>query len=57
MAFNSLFIPYAHNEHPANEAPMRELIDGLYRQLASPSAYNPKRFADQLQRAKQLLPP
>jgi len=56
MAMNSLFLPYARNQHPASEAQMRELIDGLYKQLANPSAYNPRRFAEQLQKAKQLLP-
>jgi hypothetical protein len=56
MALDSLFIAFARNQHLANEQPIRQAISGLFQQLENPSAYNPKRFAEQMRKVGQLLP-
>ena len=56
MALDSLFIAYARNQHPANEAAIRQVISALFQQLENPSAYNPKRFAEQMRKLGPLLP-
>jgi hypothetical protein len=56
MALDSLFIAFARNQHMANEQQIRQAITGLFQQLENPSAYNPKRFAEQMRKVGQLLP-
>jgi len=56
MALDSLFIAFTRNQHPANEAAIRQVISGLFQQLENPSAYNPKRFAEQTRKLGPLLP-
>jgi len=56
MALDSLFIAYARNQHPANEPAIRQAISGMFQQLENPSAYNPKRFAEQMRKLGPLLP-
>lgn len=56
MALDSLFIAFARNQHPANEPAIRQAISGMFQQLENPSAYNPKRFAEQMRKLGALLP-
>ena len=56
MALDSLFIAFARNQHVASEPAIRQAISGLFQQLENPSAYNPKRFAEQMRKVGQLLP-
>ena len=56
MALDSLFIAYARNQRVASEQPIRQAISGLFQQLENPSAYNPKRFSEQMRKVGQLLP-
>ncbi|MGO9210339.1 MAG: multiheme c-type cytochrome [Terriglobales bacterium] len=56
MALDSLFIAFARNQRVANEQAIRQAISGLFQQLENPSAYNPKRFAEQMRKVGQLLP-
>ena len=56
MALDSLFIAFARNQHLANEQEIRQAISGLFQQLENPSAYNPKRFAEQMRKVGRLLP-
>ncbi len=56
MALDSLFIAFARNQRVASEPPIRQAISGLFQQLENPSAYNPKRFAEQMRKVGQLLP-
>ncbi|MFZ3211783.1 MAG: multiheme c-type cytochrome, partial [Terriglobales bacterium] len=56
MALDSLFIAYARNQRVASDQAIRQVISGLFQQLENPSAYNPKRFAEQMRKVGQLLP-
>lgn len=56
MALDSLFIAYSRNQRVANDQQVRQAISALFQQLENPSAYNPKRFAEQLRKLGQLLP-
>ena len=56
MALDSLFIAFARNQRVANEQAIRQAISGLFQQLENPSAYNPKRFTEQMRKVGQLLP-
>ncbi|MGC2321770.1 MAG: hypothetical protein WA463_03980 [Terriglobales bacterium] len=55
MALDSLFIAFARNQHVASGQAIRQTISGLFQQLENPSAYNPKRFAEQMRKVGQLL--
>ena len=50
MALDSLYIAYAKDLKPANEAEVRAAINQLFQQLENPSAYNADQFAAALRR-------
>jgi Cytochrome c554 and c-prime len=56
MASDSLYIAYAKNSKPANDAEIRVGINTLFQQLENPSAYNADQFATALRRLGTLLP-
>jgi hypothetical protein len=55
MAMDSLYIAYSRETKPANAAEVRAAINGLFRQLENPSAYNADQFASALRRIRPLL--
>ena len=55
MALKSLFTAYSTNAHPANEKQIMAAIEGLFRQLDDPSAYNGFKFARELKSVNSLL--
>lgn len=55
MAVDSLFVAYDREQKSPNSAAIRETINGLFKQLENPSAYDPNRFAPQLKRVGALL--
>ena len=55
MSLDSLFVAYKQNTNSANEAELRESINGLFRQVDNPSAYDATRFAAQMQKVNQAL--
>jgi len=55
MALDSLFIAYARNGHPANDAQIRAAIHGLFQQLEDPSAYNGFKFAQAMKSLNALF--
>jgi hypothetical protein len=55
MALDSLFIAYTKNDKLANEVQIRASINGLFRQLDDPSAYNGFQFAAALRSLNALL--
>ena len=56
MATDSLYIVYAKNSKPSNDADIRAAINALFQQLENPSAYDADRFAVALRRLRPLLP-
>jgi hypothetical protein len=55
MAMDSLYIAYAKDTRPANDAEVRAAINGLFQQLENPSAYNADQFAAALRRIRPML--
>ena len=55
MAMDSLYIAYARDTKPANDAEVRAAINGLFQQLENPSAYNADQFAAALRRIRPML--
>jgi hypothetical protein len=55
MALDSLFIAYAKNGKLGNDAQIRGAINGLFRQLDDPSAYNGFQFAAALKSLNALI--
>src|SRR5215475_3546194 len=55
MALDSLYIAYAKDNKPANDAEVRGAINGLFQQLENPSAYNADQFASALRRIRPML--
>jgi hypothetical protein len=55
MAIDSLYIAYAKDTKPANDAEMRAAINQLFQQLENPSAYNADQFATALRRIRPML--
>jgi hypothetical protein len=56
MALDSLFIAYTENAKLGNDSQVRAAINGLFEQLADPSAYNGFRFGRDLKSLNSLLP-
>ena len=56
MALDSLFVAYTKNASLANEAQIRASLNGLFKQLEDPSAYNGFQFAAALKSFSALLP-
>jgi len=55
MALDALYIAYAKDTKPANDAEVRGAINGLFQQLENPSAYNADQFAAALRRIRPML--
>ena len=55
MALDSLYIAYTKNGKPGNDAQIRAGINGLFRQLDDPSAYNGFRFAAAIKNLSGLI--
>ena len=55
MAIQSLFVAYDRDAKLQNSAEVRAAISALFQQLESPSAYDPARFARQMQQVNALL--
>lgn len=55
MAMDSLYIAYAKDMKPANDAEVRAAINGLFQQLENPSSYNADQFAAALRRMRPML--
>jgi len=55
MAIQSLFIAYDRDSKLQNSAELRIAISALFQQLENPSAYDPARFARQMQQVNALL--
>lgn len=55
MSLDSLFVAYKQNAKDANEAELRESINGLFQQVDNPSAYNAPQFAAQMQKVSAVL--
>ena len=55
MAMDSLYIAYAKDTKPANDAEVRGAINILFQQLENPSAYNADQFAAALRRIRPML--
>lgn len=55
MAMDSLYIAYAKDTKPANDAEIRAAINVLFQQVENPSTYNADQFAAALRRIRPLL--
>ena len=55
MAIQSLFVAYDRDVKFQNSAEIRAAIAGLFQQLETPSAYDPAKFARQMQQVNALL--
>ena len=55
MALDSLYIAYAKDTKPPNDAEIRGAINQLFQQLENPSAYNADQFAAALRRIRPML--
>jgi len=56
MAVDSLFVTYSKNASVANATQVRAAIQGLFREVQNPSAYNAFNFAQQMRAVNGLLP-
>jgi Cytochrome c554 and c-prime len=55
MAMQSLFVAYDRDAKLQNSAEIRAAISALFQQLENPSAYDPAKFARQMQQVNALL--
>jgi hypothetical protein len=55
MALDSLFIAYTKNGKLSNDSQIRAAINGLFRQLDDPSAYNGFKFAAAMKSLNALI--
>jgi hypothetical protein len=55
MAIQSLFVACDRSAKLQNSTELRAAISGLFQQLENPSAYDPARFARQMQQVNALL--
>ena len=55
MALDALYIAYAKDTKPANDAEIRAAINVLFQQLEYPSSYNADQFASALRRIRPML--
>jgi len=55
MAMDALYIAYAKQAKPANDAEIRTVINVLFQQVENPSAYNADQFAAALRRIRPML--
>ncbi len=56
MSLEALYGAYTRNAKDLDERGMRGALDALFKQLENPSAYDPRRFAGELRRVRELLP-
>lgn len=56
MSLETLFGVYGKNARDVDDKGVRAALDRLYQQLENPSAYDPRRFAAQLNRVNEVLP-
>jgi hypothetical protein len=56
MAIDSLFVTYSRTTNVANATQVRAAIQGLFREVQNPSAYNAFNFAQQMRAVHGLLP-
>jgi hypothetical protein len=55
LAVDSMFLALSQSGGVPNQAAVRSAIDGLFKELQNPSAYNAPRFAAQLKRVRAAL--
>jgi len=55
MSLDSLYVAYKQNSKSANDAEIKEALNGLFQQVDNPSAYNAPRFAAQMQKVNTAL--
>jgi hypothetical protein len=55
MSLETLFAAYSRNAHDLDDRAVRASLDALFKQLESPSAYDPRRFAALLRQAGGAL--
>ena len=55
MAMDSLYIAYAKDPKPGNDAEIRSAINVLFQQLENPSSYNADQYAAALRRIRPML--
>lgn len=55
MAMDSLYIAYAKDTKPTNDAEIRAVINALFQQLENPSSYDADKFAGALRRIRPML--
>jgi hypothetical protein len=55
MAMDSLYIAYARDTKPGNDAEIRGAINVLFQQVENPSSYNADQFAVALRRIRPML--
>jgi hypothetical protein len=56
MALQSLYVAFAPQAHPANDAQIRAALKALFQQVENPSAYNAPKFAEAMRGLSQVLP-
>jgi hypothetical protein len=54
-ALDSLYTAYSRDTQPSSDADIRSAINGLFRQLENPSAYNADQFASALRRLRPMF--
>jgi hypothetical protein len=55
MSLDSLYVAYKQNSKSANDAEIKEALNGLFQQVDNPSAYNAPRFAAQMRKVNSAL--
>jgi hypothetical protein len=55
MSLDSLYVAYKQNSKSANDAEIKEALNGLLQQVDNPSAYNAPHFAAQMQKLNSAL--
>jgi hypothetical protein len=56
MALQALYLAYAAQAQPANDAQIRAAMKTLFQQVENPSAYNAPKFAEAMRAVSQVLP-
>jgi uncharacterized heparinase superfamily protein len=56
MALQSLYLAYASQARPANDAQIRPALQALFQQVENPSSYNAPKFAEVMRALSQVLP-
>ena len=56
MVLQSLYLAYAAQARPANDAQIRATLKALFQQVENPSSYDAPKFADAMRALSQVLP-